>query len=84
MTTLTIILITAAAAIVVVLAWLGGYEIGMNSGIDAERKLANKRVNGVLDHCRDIQVALDDLSRRKRRPKSAKNRRKASRKVVAA
>ena len=64
----TIILGTIAIAALVGLAWLGGYELGTANGINAERELANRRINGVLE------------SVNKRKPKSAKCRRKAARK----
>jgi hypothetical protein len=66
----TVILATLALAALVGLAWLGGYELGQANGITAERQSANRRVNGVLD------------SLNSRRPKAAKNRRKAQRKAV--
>ena len=68
----TIILATLALAALVGLAWLGGYELGQANGITTERTSANRRVNGVLD------------SLNSRRPKSAKNKRKAARKAVRA
>lgn len=68
----TIILATLALAALVGLAWLGGYELGQANGITTERQSANRRVNGVLD------------SLNSRRPKAAKNRRKAARKAVRA
>ena len=68
----TIILTVMAVGALVALAWLGGYELGTASGANAERELANRRVNGVLD------------SLNNRRPKAAKNRRKAARKAVRA
>lgn len=68
----TIILSVMAVGALVALAWLGGYELGTASGANAERELANRRVNGVLD------------SLNNRRPKAAKNRRKAQRKAVRA
>ena len=46
---LNIIIICAAAFGLIALAWLGGYELGQASGIDAERQLANRRVNALLD-----------------------------------
>lgn len=66
----TIILGTLAIAALCGLAWLGGYELGTASGANAERELANRRVNGVLD------------SLNNRKPKSAKCRRKAQRKAA--
>jgi len=69
---LTTILVTAAALGFVGLVWLAGYEIGHTSGVDAERALANRRINGLLE---DIN---------NRRPQAAKNRRKAARKAVRA
>lgn len=68
----TIILSVMAVGALVALAWLGGYELGTASGANAERELANRRVRGVLD------------SLNNRRPKAAKNRRKAARKAVRA
>ncbi len=66
------ILAALALAALVGLAWLGGYELGTASGASAEREMANRRVSGVLD------------SLNSRRPKSAKNKRKAARKAVRA
>jgi len=66
----TIILGTLAIAALCGLAWLGGYEIGQASGEVAGLEKANRRVNGVLD------------SLNNRRPKAAKNRRKAQRKAA--
>jgi|688.fasta_scaffold153281_3 hypothetical protein len=71
MDTLTIILATVALLAFVALAFMSGYELGTTNGIDTERALANKRVNGLLA----------DLNNT-RRPKAAKNRRKAQRKAV--
>lgn len=67
---MTIVLGIVAVATLVGLAWLGGYELGTASGANAERELANRRINGVLE------------SVNSRRPKAAKNRRKAARKAV--
>ena len=61
----TIILGTVAIATLVGLAWVGGYEIGTASGASAERELANRRVNGVLE------------SLNKRKPRVARKRRAA-------
>jgi hypothetical protein len=70
MDTLTIILATVAVGSLVALAWMGGYELGTSAGVSAERELANRRVNGVLE------------SLNNRKPKAAKNKRKAARKAV--
>jgi hypothetical protein len=59
----TIILGTLAIAALCGLAWLGGYELGTASGANAERELANRRVNGVLE------------SVNKRKPRRAAKRR---------
>jgi hypothetical protein len=48
MDTVTIILITTAALAVIGLAFMSGWELGHASGIDRERDLANKRINGLL------------------------------------
>lgn len=69
---ISIIIGTIAIAAIAGLAWIGGYELGTASGASAEREMANRRVNGVLD------------SLNSRRPKSAKNKRKAARKAVRA
>jgi hypothetical protein len=69
---ISMILAALALAALVGLAWLGGYELGTASGASAEREMANRRVSGVLD------------SLNSRRPKSAKNKRKAARKAVRA
>jgi hypothetical protein len=72
MDTLTLILATVALLGFVGLAFLGGWELGNANGVDSERALANRRVNGLLA----------DLNNR--RPKAARNRRKAARKAVRA
>lgn len=64
----TIIIGTLTAISVVGLAWLGGYRLGLASGVSAERELADRRIQGVL------------ASENKRKPKSQKAKRKASRK----
>lgn len=72
MDTLTILILTAALIGLVGLAWVAGYELGEAQGIDNERALANRRINGLLEELNA------------RRPKAAKNRRKAARKAVRA
>jgi hypothetical protein len=67
---LTIIIATGCVASLVGLAWLAGYQLGQASGEVSGLEQANRRVNGVLD------------SINSRRPKAAKNRRKAQRKAV--
>jgi hypothetical protein len=69
---MTLILGTAAIAALAGLAFMSGWELGSASGIDRERESANRRINGVLD------------SINTRKPKAAKNRRKAQRKAVRA
>jgi len=66
----TIILATVAASAVIGLAYMSGYEIGAAAGTKAERTLANQRINGLL------------AEENARRPKAAKNRRKAQRKAA--
>jgi hypothetical protein len=77
---LTIIMLTMATAGLVGLAWLSGYEFGSNDATTSERALANTRINGILrEHAKDV-VAYEN----NRKPKAAKNRRKAARKAVRA
>jgi hypothetical protein len=45
---LTILIGSLTAIGVVGLSWLSGYQLGQASGVDAERDLANRRVNAVL------------------------------------
>ena len=45
---LNITIATLAAISVIGMAWLGGYQLGQANGIDAERELANRRVNALL------------------------------------
>jgi hypothetical protein len=66
----TIIVATLAAMSIVGLAWLGGYRLGLASGVSAERELADRRIQGVL------------ASENKRKPKSQKAKRKATRKAA--
>lgn len=72
MDTLTIILVTLGLAAFAGLVWLAGYQLGLAAGEVSGLEQANRRVRGVLD------------SINSRRPKSAKNRRKAARKAVRA
>jgi hypothetical protein len=72
MDTLNIVLATAAALALVALVYMSAYDLGTRNGIANERRLSDKRVQGILDH------------ENARRPKSAKNRRKAARKAVKA
>ncbi len=65
----TIIIGTLAAIGVVGLAWIGGYQVGQS-----QTKTAPARPT--------VSQLIDDLN--VRRPKAAKNRRKAARKAVRA
>jgi hypothetical protein len=55
---LNTIILAAAAFGLIALAWLGGYELGQSSGIDAERQLANRRVNALLEELNKYQPKL--------------------------
>ena len=55
---LNIIILAAAAFGLIALAWLGGYELGQSSGIDAERQLANRRVNALLEELNKYKPKL--------------------------
>jgi hypothetical protein len=55
MDTITIIAVMLAACGLVAMAWLGGYELGHASGTDAERELANRRVNSLLEQMNKIK-----------------------------
>jgi hypothetical protein len=72
MDTLTILLVIVGLAAFAGLVYLAGYELGQADGVTTERESANRRINGVLD------------SINTRKPKAAKNRRKAQRKAVRA
>jgi hypothetical protein len=48
MDTLTIIIVTIAAAGLIALAWLSGYEFGSHDGAISERSLADQRIRGIL------------------------------------
>ena len=67
---ISIIIGTIAIAAIAGLAWVGGYELGTASGASAEREMANRRVNGVLD------------SLNNRKPKTQRGKRKAARKAT--
>jgi hypothetical protein len=67
---ISIIIGTIAIAAIAGLAWVGGYELGTASGASAEREIANRRVNGVLD------------SLNNRKPKTQRGKRKAARKAA--
>jgi len=44
----TIVAVIAALAVVAGLAWAGGFNLGVSEGINMERDLADRRVNGLL------------------------------------
>ena len=69
METSHVIIITLALALVGIVAYFA-YGHGLKVGVSTERLLADRRVQGVLDY------------ENKRRPKSAKNKRKAARRAV--
>ena len=77
MDTLTIILLTAATAGLVALAWLSGYEFGNHDATVSERALANTRINGIL---REQKIGTVIAYENDRKPKARKNRIKAARK----
>jgi hypothetical protein len=52
---ITIIAVMLAACGLVGMAWLGGYELGHATGADAERDLANRRVNSLLEQMNKIK-----------------------------
>jgi hypothetical protein len=66
---LTVILITIGAASLVGMAWLGGYQLGLSNGQRTPRRPT-------------VAELVNELTPRK--PKAAKNRRKAARKAVRA
>jgi len=69
---MTLLIVVAAAIAVIGLAWVGGYQIGRQCGISAERELADRRINGLL------------AQENARKPKSQKAKRKAARKASLA
>ena len=71
MDTLTIILLTAAGAGLVALAWLSGYEFGNHDATVSERALANTRINGILRE-QKIGAVIAYENRRKPSRKSAR------------
>lgn len=70
MDTLTIILLTAAAAGLVALAWLSGYEFGNHDGIVSERSLSDQRIRGILRE--KVSSVIDYENRRRPSRKSAR------------
>ena len=72
---LTIILLTAATAGLVALAWLSGYEFGNHDATVSERALANTRINGILREQKIGEV----IAYENRRGPSRKSARKAVR-----
>jgi hypothetical protein len=70
MDTLTIILLTAAGAGLVALAWLSGYEFGNRDGIVSERSLADQRIRGILRE--KVSSVIDYENRRRPSRKSAR------------
>ncbi len=70
MDTLTIILLTAATAGLVALAWLSGYEFGNRDGIVSERSLSDQRIRGILRE--KVSSVIDYENRRRPSRKSAR------------
>jgi hypothetical protein len=66
MDTLTIILLTAATAGLVGLAWLSGYEFGTTDATKSERALANQRVNGLLAELNKLKPRANSKRRARR------------------
>lgn len=71
---LNIIIGAAALLGLIGLAWLGGYELGTANGVSAERELANRRVNGLLD---ELNKYKPKLRYRKVNPRTVGKRRGA-------
>jgi hypothetical protein len=69
---LTIIMLTMAAAGLVGLAWLSGYEFGNHDGIVSERTLADKRINGILRKEKIGEVIAYENDRRPSRKSARK------------
>jgi len=69
MNEINVIIATLTAMSIVALAWLGGYRLGLISGTNAERELADRRIQGVLAH------------ENARKPKSQKAKRKQARRA---
>jgi hypothetical protein len=67
MDTLTIILLTAATAGLVGLAWLSGYEFGSTDATNSERALANRRVNALLEEINKLKPRVVTHARDLRR-----------------
>ena len=67
MDTLTIVIGTVAVAVLMGLAWIGGYEIGTASGANAEREIGNRRVNGAIDSMKELIAKENKRKPRKRR-----------------
>jgi len=64
---LTIIMLTMAAAGLVGLAWLSGYEFGSNDAANSERALANRRVNALLEELNKLKPRVVTHARDLRR-----------------
>ena len=64
MDTLTVIAVIAALAVIAGLAWAGGFNTGMNEGIDLERNSSERRVKGLLSELNKLKPRAT----RKRRP----------------
>jgi len=76
MDTLTIILLTVALSAFAGLAFIGGWELGITEGADRQRAIQSRPARPT------VTELIDNLNTR--RPKAAKNRRKAARKAVRA
>ena len=63
---LTIIMLTVAAAGLVGLAWLSGYEFGSNDAANSERALANQRINGLLAELNKLKPRANAKRRARR------------------
>ena len=69
---LTITMLTLAAAGLVALAWLSGYEFGNHDGIVSERSRADQRIRGILRQQKIGEVIAYENDRRPSRKSARK------------
>ena len=69
---LTITMLTLAAAGIVALAWLSGYEFGNHDGIVSERSRADQRIRGILRQQKIGEVIAYENDRRPSRKSARK------------
>ena len=64
MDTLTVIAVISALLVIAGLCWAGGFNTGINEGIDLERNSSDRRVKGLLAELNKLKPRTTTRKRR--------------------